>query len=218
MKKILILILVLSIIILAGCKEQPEEKSVDTPTIKELQKVEVREYQGERLDSIKDVRDLSIKGPQNVDIETYQLELTGLVETPKSLTYEQVLARQIYSKVVTLFCVTGWDSTNLWEGVLLKDLFYEVSPKPEANTVIFHAYDGYTTSLPLDYILDKNLILAYKINNVTLPAETGFPFMLVAEDKLGYKWIKWLTKIELSDDETYEGYWESRGYSNEANI
>jgi len=216
MKKTIALILILASILLVGCKEEPEERNL--PPLKELQSVEIKEYEGEKLDSLVDVKDLSIKGPQTIAIDTYQLELTGLVETPKALTYEEVLARQRYSKVITLYCVTGWDSTNLWEGILLEDLFNEVKVKPEANTVIFHAKDGYTTSLPLDFILENDIMLAYKINNVTLPPETGYPFMLAAEQKLGYKWIKWVTKIELSDNPGYRGYWESRGYSNEAEI
>jgi DMSO/TMAO reductase YedYZ molybdopterin-dependent catalytic subunit len=60
--------------------------------------------------------------------------------------------------------------------------------------------------------------MAYKMNNVTLPIERGFPFQLVAESKWGYKWIKWITEIEFSSNESYEGYWEQRGYSNSANL
>ena len=195
--------------------EQPEQKP---PTLKELNKIEIKEYLGEKLDSIVDVRDVSIKGPQYIDIDNYRLEVFGLVETTKNFTYEEVLSLQKYSKVVNILCVLGWDATVLWEGVLLKDLFDEVKPTEEANTVIFYAADGYTTSLPLDYIIDKDILLADKINNVTLPPERGFPFELVAESKLGYKWIKWITQIELSDDPEYKGYWESRGYSNKANV
>jgi len=165
-----------------------------------------------------DDRDVSIKGPQYINIDEYGLEIAGLVENPKQYSYEEVLGHQKYSKKLTIHCVIGWSATVLFEGVLLKDLFEEVKIKPESNTVIFHAVDGYTTSLPLDYIIDKDIILADKINNVTLVPERGFPFMLVAEDKLGYKWIKWITKIELSDNPDYEGYWESRGYDNEADI
>ena len=60
--------------------------------------------------------------------------------------------------------------------------------------------------------------MAYKMNEISLPSERGFPFQLVAESKWGYKWIKWVTEIELSDDVNYKGYWESRGYSNEADL
>ncbi|MBU0629141.1 MAG: molybdopterin-dependent oxidoreductase [Nanoarchaeota archaeon] len=183
-----------------------------------LNSVEITEYEGKQLDTMENVLDVSIKGPQYVDINKYQLEVVGLVESPKKYSYEEVLALQEYSKLVTLHCVMGWSATVLWEGVLLKDLFNEVKVKPEANTVIFYAYDGYTTSLPLSYILDNNIILADKINNVTLVPERGFPFELVAEDKYGYKWIKWVTKIEISDDLNYKGYWEKRGYDNNADI
>jgi DMSO/TMAO reductase YedYZ molybdopterin-dependent catalytic subunit len=84
--------------------------------------------------------------------------------------------------------------------------------------VIFHAADGYTTSLPWALVKERQLILAYKANEIVLPAEMGYPFIVVAEDKLGYKWARWVTKIELSDNKDYKGYWESRGYTNEANI
>jgi DMSO/TMAO reductase YedYZ molybdopterin-dependent catalytic subunit len=184
----------------------------------ELPSVEIEEYEGEKLDSMADVLDLSIKGPQYVDIDDYRLEITGLVEDEKEYTYDGVLQYQKYSKVVTLNCVTGWSATVLWEGVLLKDLFDDVGVKDGVNTVIFYAYDGYTTSLPFDYIIENNIMIADKINNVTLVPERGFPFQLVAEEKFGYKWIKWVIKIELSDDEEYRGYWESRGYSHEADI
>jgi DMSO/TMAO reductase YedYZ molybdopterin-dependent catalytic subunit len=60
--------------------------------------------------------------------------------------------------------------------------------------------------------------MAYKMNGVVLPSQRGFPFQLVAESKWGYKWIKWITKIEVSDDEGYKGFWESRGYSNDADL
>ena len=125
---------------------------------------------------------------------------------------------QHYQKVVTLDCVEGWSATILWEGLLVKDLLAEVDSLPDAKVVIFHAYDGYTTSLPVDFIMNNDIIIAYKMNEIPLPPERGFPFQLVAESKWGYKWIKWITKIELSDDVDYRGYWESRGYSNNADL
>jgi len=70
----------------------------------------------------------------------------------------------------------------------------------------------------LDYIVNNDIILGYKINGVTLTPETGYPFILVAEDKWGYKWAKWITKIEISDNQDFRGYWESRGYSNDADL
>lgn len=185
----------------------------------DLGSVEVREYEGENLSSINDFRENSIKGPQDVDVKGYQLKITGLVSNPTSYTYDEVIGgNQNYRKVVTLDCVEGWSVTILWEGVLVRDLLAEANPLSDAKVIIFHAYDGYTTSLPLDYITDNNILMAYKMNGVTLPPERGFPFQLVAESKWGYKWIKWITEIELSDNVNYRGYWESRGFSNDADL
>jgi len=180
--------------------------------------VQIKEYNGKNLSSISDVKDVSIKGPQNVDITTYKLKMDGLVENPTDFTYDEVLKNEKQTKEVVLNCVEGWSADILWEGVFLSGLFDKVKVKPEANTVIFYSVDGYTTTLPLSTILDKKLILADKMNGVVLPAANGYPFILVAEDKLGYKWIKWINRIELSNDPNYKGYWETRGYSNEADV
>ena len=184
-----------------------------------LSGVEVRSYQGKDLSSINDFRENSIKGPQYVNISDYRLTVTGLTNGTKVYTYDEVLDRfPNYTKVVTLFCVEGWDVTILWEGVKISDLIRDAGIDPRANTVIFTAHDGYTTSFPLAYLMNNDILMAYRMNNVTLPAERGYPFQLVAEDKWGYKWIKWIEKIELSSDPNYQGYWEQRGYSNTGNL
>jgi DMSO/TMAO reductase YedYZ molybdopterin-dependent catalytic subunit len=198
-----------TIVIVAGTGDESET----------LERVEIREYEGKDLSSIDDFYENSIAGPQYVDTETYRLVITGLVNNVSQYRYDKVITNhQSFKKVVTLNCVEGWSVAILWEGVLLKDLMADVGVNPNANTMIFYAYDGYSTSLPLDYIYNNNILMAYKMNNVTLPPERGFPFQLVAESKWGYKWIKWITAIELSDNEDYKGYWESQGFSNEGNL
>lgn len=193
--------------------------SVARDVTKELAPVEIREYEGVDLSSINDFRENSIKGPQEIDVENYTLRITGLVGNSTSYTYDEAVNNhQHYEKVVTLDCVEGWSVTILWEGLLVRDLLTEAGPLANAQVVIFHAYDGYTTSLPIDYIMNNDILMAYKMNDVTLPPERGFPFQLIAESKWGYKWIKWITEIELSDDVNYRGYWESRGYSNTADL
>jgi DMSO/TMAO reductase YedYZ molybdopterin-dependent catalytic subunit len=179
---------------------------------------EVREYKGQKLDPIAKFEENSIKGPQRVDIGRYKLEITGLVDRPASLTYEQVLARPALSRVTVIHCVEGWDVRVLWEGVSIPDLLKESGIGSRANTVIFLSADGYSTSLPLADVMKKNMLLAFRMNGLTLPEERGFPFQVVAEDKWGYKWAKWVTRIEVSDKAGYHGYWESRGYNNNGDL
>ncbi len=204
---LLALPLLLSALLLFGCAQKQAIQ---------LDGVEVRNYEGKDLSSVNDFRENSIAGPQYVDEETYSLNVHGLVESPRNYTYGEVLSHQAYTKVVRLYCVEGWNVNILWEGVLLSDLIGNT--KPGATTVIFRSYDGYSSTLPFDYVKDNSILLAYKLNNVTLPPAQGFPFQVVAEDKYGYKWAKWITEIEIGNDPAFLGYWESRGYSQNGSL
>ncbi|MFC1901662.1 molybdopterin-dependent oxidoreductase [Chloroflexota bacterium] len=211
---IVITIILIASFVFVGIRFGP-----DSSDVAELEGVEVREYEGENLSSINDFRENSIKGPQQVDIESYQLKISGLVAEPTTYTYGEVIKDyDNYRKVVRLNCVEGWAVNLLWEGMLVRDIVEQAGPLPEARTVIFHAYDGYTTSFPIEYVMENDILMAHKMNEVALPPERGFPFQLVAESKWGYKWIKWITEIELSDDINYKGYWESRGYANDGDL
>jgi DMSO/TMAO reductase YedYZ molybdopterin-dependent catalytic subunit len=209
---VIFVIIVVSITGLVACGPGSDK-------VTELGGAEVREYKGENLSSINDFQENSIKGPQYVDIDNYRLEITGLVGKPASYTYDEVIDDfDNYKKVVRLNCVEGWAVNILWEGVLVKDILAKAGPLPEARTVIFHAHDGYTTSFPIEYVMENDILMAHKLNDVVIPPERGFPFQLVAESKWGYKWVKWITRIELSDDIDYRGYWESRGYSDSGDL
>ena len=186
---------------------------------KKLYPGEILEYEGQDLSLINDFRENSIKGPQQINESTYSLAITGLVNQTIEFSYNEIINEfQKYQKVTTLHCVEGWSVTILWEGFLLEEILEKAEISPDSEVVIFYAYDGYSTSLPLDYIRNQEIILAYKMNGIILPPERGFPFQLVAESKYGYKWINWITEIELSNDLSYKGYWERRGFSNDASI
>jgi DMSO/TMAO reductase YedYZ molybdopterin-dependent catalytic subunit len=208
---IVAVVLLLIVLIIAGIYWQI------TPRM--LYPEEIREYEGQDLSSLVDIKDNAIKGTQNIDASTYRLTINGLVNKTLEFTYDQVInGHQKYQKVVTLHCVEGWSAKILWEGILVRDLIQAAEINPAAKVVIFHAADDYTTSFPVDYFFDNDILIAYKMNDLTIPPEKGFPFQLVAESKYGYKWIKWITQIELSDNENYKGYWESRGFSNDADL
>ena len=222
----LLFILLLS---LTSCKTSPTATgnqtsgatTVDTvsaATASRYRVGEIREFQGKLLSPAVGPRDNSISGVQKVDIAKYSLQIDGLVDQPVQMTYDEVKTLTAYERLITLHCVEGWDATMLWKGVRIEDLLNKAGVKPDAVTVIFHAVDGYITSMPLATVRERQMILAYMANGIPLPPEMGYPFIVVAEDKLGYKWARWVTKIELSNDPNYKGYWESGGYSNTADV
>lgn len=181
-----------------------------------LPEVEAKEYQGISLEPLRLQGNNAIAGTQFIDRATYRLKVTGLVNEEISWSYDELLGLQAYSEVAYIPCVEGWGFNAKWTGFRIMDLLNRSGVRPEAKYVIFHAEENYSADLPLDYLKDNNILMAYGINDVTLPPERGFPLQLVAEGKYGYKWAKWITWIEVTDKEE-RGYWESRGYSDSAN-
>jgi DMSO/TMAO reductase YedYZ molybdopterin-dependent catalytic subunit len=175
-------------------------------------------YNGVALGPMSSFRENSIKGVQYVDASKYTLKFTGMVKSKLSLKYAEVTNLAAVRKLITIYCVEGWSVTVLWQGVPMKTLLKMPGVSGSPKTVIFRAADGYSTSLPLHEVLKKDMILAYSANGIPLPAKNGFPFILVAEDKWGYKWARWITEIELSANTDYKGYWEQRGYNNDASL
>jgi len=179
---------------------------------------EATEYLGVKLTPINAQRNNALAGTQLLNKDTYKLTVDGLVDKPLILTYGDLQAYPQVSRLATLPCVEGWSFIGKWTGPELASILDDAGVKPEAKILIFYTADsssGYT-SLDLSYIREKNVIIALKLNDITLPPDRGFPFQVVAEGKLGYKWAKWVTRIEVSDNENFRGYWENRGYSNSA--
>lgn len=176
---------------------------------------EIREYQGHHLAAFDRAYDNSIKGPQKVDRQKFRLKVHGLVNKPLELTYDQVLALPAVRRVVTMPCVEGWSETLLYDGTRVSDLLASAGLKPEAKYVIFRAAEGYDSALSLAYINKADVLLGYRINGRTLDANRGFPFQVVAERMLGYKWVKWVVAVEVTD-RPHQGYWEKRGYPDDA--
>lgn len=180
--------------------------------------VEATEFQGVKLTPIKEQGNNALSGTKYIDREAYRLTVDGLVENPLTLTYGDLLAYPEESWLMDLNCVEGWNFTAKWTGPHLNTIFNDAKVKPDAKIAIFYTADvseGYT-SLDLGYIRDNNILLALKLNDVTLTPERGFPFQVAAKSKFGYKWAKWVVRIELSSDVNFRGYWETFGYSNNA--
>jgi len=207
---------IISLIMISLACGKPSATSTSPPATGEI---EATEYLGTKLTPISQQRNNALAGTQNIDLATYVLTVDGLVDKPLSLTYADLAAYPQISKLMDLNCVEGWNFTAKWTGPQLEAIFTDAGVKPEAKIVIFHTADatGYT-SLELSYIQEKEIIIALKLNDITLPASRGFPFQVVAESKFGYKWAKWVTRMELSSDTGFRGYWEKGGFNNNADI
>jgi DMSO/TMAO reductase YedYZ molybdopterin-dependent catalytic subunit len=213
--KIIIVIIALAIIIIIPIATCSQPTFTPPPG-----EVEATEFMGQKLTPISQQLNNALAGTQVINNETYRLVVDGLVDNALSLSYADLLAYPQVSKLVYLHCVEGWGFNAKWTGPTLNSIFTDAGVKPEAKIAIFYSTDspiGYT-SLELSYIQENDIMIALKDNDITLPPDRGFPFQVVAEGKYGYKWAKWVTRIELSADTSFRGYWESRGYSNGANI
>ncbi len=164
---------------------------------------------------VEKMRVRTAEGQPDIDIASYRLEVGGLVDSPFAMTFDEIQALPAEERFVELPCVEGWTEAGVWKGPRLSLLLERAGVSEDAETVVFSSPGGYTTSLTLDDIEETDPFLAYGVNGERLPDEQGYPLRLVVPDRLGYKWIKWVTGIELVKGD-YEGYWESRGYSNDA--
>jgi len=193
---------------------------VKASTSKSPADTEATQYQNVNLTPILQQRNNAIEGTQHIDAQSYHLVVNGMVQNQLSLSYSDLQSLPQVSKLATLNCVEGWNFTAKWTGPSLKSIFDMAGVLPGASVVIFHTADdpdGFT-SLDYSYIIDNDIIIAMKLNDVTMPADRGFPFQVVAEGKYGYKWAKWVTGIELSDNTNFRGYWENAGYNNDATV
>jgi DMSO/TMAO reductase YedYZ molybdopterin-dependent catalytic subunit len=150
------------------------------------------------------------------DPKAWDFVVEGLVGNPLRLTYEEFLKLPKVLRVTDFHCVTGWSKLdNKWEGVSFKTISDLVKPLKEAKYVTAFAEGGYTTSLPLEGLLDDDVLLAYIWDDKPLTPEHGGPLRLVVPKKYAYKSAKWVRKLRFTEEQEL-GYWEKRGYSNTA--
>jgi DMSO/TMAO reductase YedYZ molybdopterin-dependent catalytic subunit len=142
----------------------------------------------------------------------WRLDVDGLVETPVSWSWKDFAAQPQARIVSDIHCVTAWSRfDNRWEGVSTRELLELVKPKPQANFVIQHSYDGYTTNVPMEYFASDDVLLACKWEGKPIPREHGGPVRLVLPKLYFWKSAKWLTRLEFVEFDK-PGFWELRGY------
>lgn len=156
----------------------------------------------------------------------YQLEVTGLVDTPRSYSLTQLRNMPSRTQITRHDCVEGWSAIAKWQGTPLAAILKEVGVKPAARYVRFHCFDNYRgrpgatqyyETIDLIDARHPQTILAYALNDKALPVSNGAPLRARVERQLGYKMAKYLKGIELiSSFENIEsgkgGYWPDRGY------
>ncbi len=149
-------------------------------------------------------------------IESWTLNIHGLVATSTTWAWADVLAQPQIRLRSDFHCVTTWSTfDNDWDGVSFRHLMDVVKPDQDARFVFFTAYDGYTTNLPLEACDDDDVLLAHTWNGQPLSREHGGPLRMIVPKRYAWKGAKWIKEIVFLDRDR-PGYWEVRGYSNTA--
>ena len=147
-----------------------------------------------------------------IDLETWQLRVGGAVEQELELDWEEFISLPTIRIETDIHCVTRWSKLDtVWEGVAFRELVERASPNPDAQFVMQHSYGGYTTNLPLEDLMDDDVILAYRYGGEPLEAEHGGPMRMVVPKLYFWKSAKWLTALEFMTEDSL-GFWESYGY------
>ncbi|NNN21214.1 MAG: molybdopterin-dependent oxidoreductase [Acidimicrobiales bacterium] len=147
----------------------------------------------------------------------YKLSVTGLVDTPLALSYRDLLDMEPTNLDKDFQCVTGWRVPRVkWKGVALSTILNRAGLKNGASAVLFQSFDGlYTESLTINQAKRNDVIVAYEMLGGAISEEHGGPVRLYVAPMYGYKSIKWLSGIEVSD-KVVPGYWENLGYDVDA--
>jgi DMSO/TMAO reductase YedYZ molybdopterin-dependent catalytic subunit len=152
----------------------------------------------------------------DVDVATWTLSISGEVEEPATLSYDELRALPATEVRTDIHCVTRWSRFDArFTGVHWRELAALCRPKPTANFVIAHAEHGFTANVPLAALEDDKALIVYEADGEPLTPEHGYPVRLFIPTKYFWKSAKWLTGIELSSIDK-PGFWERYGYHNNA--
>ena len=157
-----------------------------------------------------------------VNAQGWNLQVTGQVENPYTLSYQELLALPMQQQYESMECISNdvggsYMSNGLWEGVRLNELLQKAGVKQGASKVVLHASDDYADSIHLSKALEPTTLVAVRMNNQTLPDGHGYPARVLVPGIYGMKHVKWLTKIEVVNYD-FQGYWQQRGWSDPAPV
>lgn len=152
--------------------------------------------------------------PYHLTRENWSLEVHGLVKSPGRYTFADLLRVPSVTVRTDIHCVTSWSKLGtLWEGAPVAEVMRRAAPEDRAKFVVMECEQGFTTSLPLDALLDDDVLLAYAFDGQPLPSDHGGPVRMFVPKRYFYKSAKWVRGLKLVEQDE-PGFWEVRGYSN----
>jgi DMSO/TMAO reductase YedYZ molybdopterin-dependent catalytic subunit len=152
------------------------------------------------------------------DLANWDFRVFGEVESPITLSWDELQALPSTEIELDIHCVTRWSRFDArFRGVHWSELAKVVSPKPAGRYVVAHAEQGFTANVPLGALEDENALIAYEADGEPLTPDHGWPLRLVIPSKYFWKSAKWLRGIELTASDQ-PGFWERYGYHNDADF
>ncbi|HZR90969.1 MAG TPA: sulfite oxidase-like oxidoreductase [Gaiellaceae bacterium] len=150
------------------------------------------------------------------DLATWEFTVTGAVETPLRLSYEELRALPHTEVTTDIHCVTRWSRFDTrFRGVHWRELARLARPRPSARFVIARAEQGFTSNLPLEALQTDDALVAWEADGEPLTPDHGWPLRLVVPSRYFWKSAKWLRGLELRESDE-PGFWERYGYHNDA--
>ena len=151
-----------------------------------------------------------------VSPSSWNLRVFGMVANEIEFNWKTFNALPQIQLTSDFHCVTRWSQLDMnWQGVAAREIILRAQPSGQAGFVTLHSADEYTTNLPLESLLDDDVILAHGVFGKPLAPEHGGPVRLVVPKRYAWKSAKWLTGIEFHHEDR-PGFWEVRGYHNDA--
>jgi DMSO/TMAO reductase YedYZ molybdopterin-dependent catalytic subunit len=160
--------------------------------------------------------------PSRVDVAKWELKIKGAVETPLTLTFQDILQAPQETFYLTMECIGNPSGGNLignaeWTGTPLLPFLKKAGVRPEAKEFAMKGADWYETTLPIDEVMRPGVRLVHQMNGEALTAEHGYPVRIIIPGHFGQKQPKWLVELEAIA-KTKTGFWENQGWSNTAEI
>lgn len=165
----------------------------------------------------------SVGGTPPFDEAAWRVSFDGLFRKPAVLSFSELKSLPQVERTRDFYCVEGWGVEDVeWRGVTLTEVMKRFDIDPSATHIIFHSSDAvrYTDSVTLEEAKRDDTLLAWELNGELLPPEQGRPLRLVLPGTYGYKYVKWVVRVEAValGAEGYSGFWEERGYPEDATI